>query len=74
MTCSPPSWRRLRPRPARPGALIIADEVQSGVGRSGAPFACDLYGLVPDMLTTAKALGGGFPCSALLLSRPWRPS
>jgi acetylornithine/succinyldiaminopimelate/putrescine aminotransferase len=50
------------------GALIIADEVQSGVGRSGAPFACDLYGLVPDMLTTAKALGGGFPCSALLLS------
>lgn len=50
------------------GALIIADEVQSGVGRSGAPFAVDLYGLVPDMLTTAKALGGGFPCSALLLS------
>jgi acetylornithine/succinyldiaminopimelate/putrescine aminotransferase len=50
------------------GALLIADEVQSGVGRSGAPFAVDLYGLVPDMLTTAKALGGGFPCSALLLS------
>lgn len=50
------------------GALIIADEVQSGVGRSGMPFAVDLYGLVPDMLTTAKALGGGFPCSALLLS------
>jgi acetylornithine/succinyldiaminopimelate/putrescine aminotransferase len=50
------------------GALIIADEVQSGVGRSGAPFAVDLYGLVPDMLTTAKALGGGFPCSALLMS------
>jgi acetylornithine/succinyldiaminopimelate/putrescine aminotransferase len=50
------------------GALIIADEVQSGVGRSGQPFAVDLYGLVPDMLTTAKALGGGFPCSALLLS------
>lgn len=50
------------------GALLIADEVQSGVGRSGQPFAVDLYGLVPDMLTTAKALGGGFPCSALLLS------
>lgn len=50
------------------GALVIADEVQSGVGRTGAPFACDLYGLVPDLLTTAKALGGGFPCSALLLS------
>lgn len=50
------------------GALVIADEVQSGVGRCGMPFAVDLYGLVPDMLTTAKALGGGFPCSALLLS------
>jgi acetylornithine/N-succinyldiaminopimelate aminotransferase len=50
------------------GALVIADEVQSGVGRTGAPFACELYGLVPDLLTTAKALGGGFPCSALLLS------
>jgi acetylornithine/N-succinyldiaminopimelate aminotransferase len=50
------------------GALVIADEVQSGVGRTGAPFACDLYGLVPDLLTTAKALGGGFPCSALLMT------
>lgn len=50
------------------GALLIADEVQSGVGRCGAPFASSLYGLAPDMLTTAKALGGGFPCSALLVS------
>jgi acetylornithine/succinyldiaminopimelate/putrescine aminotransferase len=52
----------------RHGVLLIADEVQSGVGRCGVPFACDLYGLKPDMLTTAKALGGGFPCSALLVS------
>lgn len=52
----------------RYGVLLIVDEVQSGVGRTGAPFAADLYKLQPDMLTTAKALGGGFPCSALLLT------
>jgi acetylornithine/succinyldiaminopimelate/putrescine aminotransferase len=52
----------------RHGALLIVDEVQSGVGRTGAAFAAELYGLQPDLLTTAKALGGGFPCSALLLT------
>ena len=52
----------------RSGALLIVDEVQSGVGRTGAPFASNLYGVKPDMLTTAKALGGGFPCSALLMT------
>jgi acetylornithine/succinyldiaminopimelate/putrescine aminotransferase len=52
----------------RAGALLIIDEVQSGVGRTGAPFAANLYGITPDMLTTAKGLGGGFPCSALLMT------
>lgn len=52
----------------RVGALLIIDEVQSGVGRTGAPFATNLYGITPDMLTAAKALGGGFPCSALLMT------
>ena len=52
----------------RAGALLIIDEVQSGIGRTGAPFAANLYGITPDMLTAAKALGGGFPCSALLMS------
>jgi acetylornithine/succinyldiaminopimelate/putrescine aminotransferase len=52
----------------RAGALLIVDEVQSGVGRTGAPFAANLYAVKPDMLTTAKALGGGFPCSALLMT------
>ncbi len=50
------------------GALLIADEVQSGVGRCGAPFAIQLYGVRPDILTTAKALGGGFPVGALMLT------
>jgi acetylornithine/succinyldiaminopimelate/putrescine aminotransferase len=49
------------------GAVLIADEVQSGMGRSGQFFAVQAYRVQPDMLTTAKALGGGVPCSALLV-------
>jgi acetylornithine/succinyldiaminopimelate/putrescine aminotransferase len=48
--------------------LLIADEVQSGMGRSGHFFAVDAYGIKPDLLTSAKALGGGIPCGALLAS------
>lgn len=49
------------------GAVLVFDEVQCGMGRCGTPFAANLYGVVPDMITTAKALGNGFPCSALLM-------
>jgi acetylornithine/succinyldiaminopimelate/putrescine aminotransferase len=49
------------------GVLLIADEVQSGMGRSGRFFATEAYQVQPDMLTTAKAMGGGIPCSALLV-------
>jgi acetylornithine/N-succinyldiaminopimelate aminotransferase len=48
------------------GALLIADEVQCGMGRSGTAFACEAYGVAPDLLTTAKGLGGGFPVAAVL--------
>jgi putrescine aminotransferase len=41
------------------GALLIADEVQTGLGRCGARFACDLYGIVPDVMALAKGLSGG---------------
>jgi acetylornithine/N-succinyldiaminopimelate aminotransferase len=58
----------LRERCDQVGALLIFDEVQCGMGRVGAPFAAKLYGVQPDMITTAKALGAGFPCSALLMS------
>lgn len=50
------------------GAILILDEVQTGVGRLGTPFGADLYGVQPDLLTTAKALGGGFPCAAVLMT------
>lgn len=58
----------LRARCNAVGALLIFDEVQIGVGRSGAPFAANLYNVTPDMITTAKALGNGFPCAALLMT------
>jgi len=60
--------RALRERCDATGTLLIFDEVQCGVGRTGHPFAANLYGVVPDMLTTAKALGAGFPVGALLMS------
>ncbi len=47
-------------------ALLVLDEVQCGMGRSGKLFAYEYYGIKPDILTTAKALGGGFPVSAML--------
>lgn len=57
----------LRSRCDETGALLIFDEVQIGMGRSGRPFAADLYGVTPDMITSAKALGNGFPVGALLM-------
>jgi acetylornithine/succinyldiaminopimelate/putrescine aminotransferase len=51
------------------GAVLIFDEVQCGMGRTGAPFGANFYGVTPDILTTAKALGNGFPVSALMLSK-----
>jgi len=58
----------LRRRCDEVGALLIFDEVQCGVGRTGHPFAANMYRIMPDMITTAKALGNGFPCAALLAS------
>ncbi len=63
-----PMLQSLRRRCDETGALLIFDEVQSGVGRTGAPFGANYFQVTPDMITTAKALGNGFPVSALMLS------
>jgi acetylornithine/succinyldiaminopimelate/putrescine aminotransferase len=63
-----PYLAALRERCDATGAVLIFDEVQCGVGRTGHPFAANLYGVTPDMITTAKALGNGFPCAALMMS------
>ncbi len=46
------------------GAVMICDEIQSGFGRTGKLFACEHYGIAPDIITTAKSLGAGLPISA----------
>jgi acetylornithine/N-succinyldiaminopimelate aminotransferase len=58
--------RELRALTAERGVLLIADEVQTGVGRCGTAFACQHYGIEPDVMTLAKGLGGGVPLAALL--------
>ena len=59
--------RAVRAACDRHGALLIADEVQCGMGRSGLPFAISHSGVAPDMITAAKSLGAGVPCAALLM-------
>jgi acetylornithine/succinyldiaminopimelate/putrescine aminotransferase len=49
------------------GALLIFDEVQCGMGRTGWPFAAQMHDITPDLLTVAKGLAGGFPCGAVLV-------
>ena len=49
------------------GAFFIADEVQTGFGRTGKMFACEHYDLRPDMMTVAKSIAGGVPMGAVLL-------
>ncbi len=55
-----------RTRTDETGSVLIFDEVQSGVGRSGYGFAADKLGILPDILTTAKALAAGFPVGVVL--------
>ena len=48
------------------GALLVLDEIQSGIGRTGAWFACQAEGVLPDVITLAKGLGGGLPIGACI--------
>jgi len=59
----------LRDLATRIGALLVFDEVQTGFGRTGAWFAAQRFGVTPDVMTLAKALGGGLPLGAILAPR-----
>ena len=58
--------RELRVLADRHGILLIADEIQSGAARTGKMFAIEHSGVVPDLITMAKSLAGGFPLSAVI--------
>jgi acetylornithine/succinyldiaminopimelate/putrescine aminotransferase len=59
----------LRKRCTETGSLLILDEIQSGMGRCGTLFAFQQFGMVPDILTIAKAFGGGLPIGAFISSK-----
>jgi 4-aminobutyrate aminotransferase/(S)-3-amino-2-methylpropionate transaminase len=62
----PPRFlRRIRELCDAHGIVMIADEVQSGFGRTGRVFACEHYGVVPDLMVSAKSLGAGMPIGAV---------
>src|SRR5699024_5300415 len=58
----------LRRRCDETGALLVFDEIQTGFGRTGTMFAMTKYGVTPDIVTLAKALGGGMPLGAFVSS------
>jgi acetylornithine/succinyldiaminopimelate/putrescine aminotransferase len=61
--------KKLRKRCDETGALLVLDEIQTGLGRTGKHFAFERYGVVPDILCLAKALGGGLPLGAFISGR-----
>jgi succinylornithine aminotransferase len=66
LPATPEYLKQLRTLCDQTGALLIFDEVQCGVGRTGDLFAYMGYGVTPDILTSAKALGNGYPIGAML--------
>ncbi len=67
MPATPEFLQGLRALCDRHGALLVLDEIQCGMGRTGRLFAAHAYGVTPDIVTLAKALGSGFPMGAMLV-------
>jgi len=67
---APPSFlRAIREIATRIGAMLVVDEIQTAFGRAGAWTVAERYGVVPDIITLAKALGGGLPLGAIAAPR-----
>ncbi len=60
---------KIRERCDQTGTLLILDEIQTGMGRTGKLFAFEYYGIVPDILCLAKSFGGGMPLGAFIASK-----
>ena len=69
-TPPPGFWQIVREACDRHGALLIFDEIPTGLGKTGRMFACDHDGVVPDILVIGKALGGGILPIAAVIARP----
>lgn len=67
-TASREWFQALRAKCDASGTLLIFDEIQTGMGRLGTPFAAQFYGVRPDLLTSAKGLASGVPMGALLMT------
>ena len=66
----PGYWRRVREACDRHGALLVFDEIPTGLGKTGRMFACEHEGVVPDIIVLGKALGGGMLPIAAVIARP----
>jgi acetylornithine/N-succinyldiaminopimelate aminotransferase len=66
-TAATPWFAALREKCTQAGTLLIFDEVQTGIGRLGAPFAANFYGVMPDMITCAKGMASGVPMGGVLM-------
>ena len=62
-------WQAVRKRCDETGALLVLDEIQTGLGRTGKLFCFEHYDIIPDILLLAKALGGGLPLGAFISSK-----
>ena len=67
-TATRPWFEALRAKCDATGTLLIFDEIQTGMGRLGVPFAAQFYGVRPDFMTSAKGLASGVPMGALLMT------